>query len=1641
MNSSIFTCIEENNVEEAKKMIDNDISTLIERDEEFMTPLHSACKYGSEPLVKYILQVIQKYEESHNGISILDVNSLDKNNWTPLHWAAYRKHFRVCEILIKESFCIVNCPDLTRNNTPLHFLSSINNVVDKDKFLEVLGLLYTNGSDLNAKNTRLETPIYISCLHGSEVVSSWLLSYHVTVNVRTLDGETPLHAAVKSGNLNIVMNLLNSGAYVTRDNQGISPLDLALQKSFTDIYNAINSNNGITKTKNSLEYEPSLLSPDNIFLNKSQSMIRHLDELGNPWKRTSLHQSVISNNEEETRLILKANSDPEFINMRDQPKGWPPILYAAAYGYLSIAKILIEHHCDIDVRDIEGSSLLHLIARNKQLDDESLGELLSLLVSKKIDLNTKNACGYTALHEAALRNNYVFIKLLVCAGASVNETSDENDSALIFAVREGHLESAKILLHYGAEKDIKGKNGTALDVARKSNSFEMVKILIFDEEEMNEIYRDYLNQSQDKNQQHNHSNKKNIDIKRRTRSRSKELIRRKSMDSLNIPLNIIVDTVIANSIVSHSQKHQSPLAAFYCSCSQSIKGFERESEGILSVWRDKMCFVSLKDEGFAFTVNISTIINIEWDIFIIWSKLIIICADMKIVITKCDELLACKNILDFLLKHKLTKDQILLIHDRPFEESIGSILYPKENEEMHRYPGLPINESIIIHCKASFKQAGQFAHKFIYVTKKRIIFGKRNLIGILFEEMKSIKKIPDRGILVETAKNSYSFTKIDKRDYVFNILEYLWNNKQTDNRIVLISSKSKCSEDLSRLLLNQIKENEVDVYARWILLKGHHRLRSQINETEKNEGKIDIMWTTLKDISTPLLQMRKLIIFYLEEDPKLMECILEVIEICKKEKHFKYFVLVTFDADVTSESYLKSIKTIKKRIIECEIRYTHIVATPSLMQWLLMDFVNIKQDWKLKLPLGDRKLAWLDQRDLVDLVLEIALSNREVHHSKLYFLTGPEALSCKDVCKLITNTIDQYVLYDSISMEDMRKILNDLYQSTPSIKLKNSDSLLRFGSGNENASPIKKSPRHSDNADEIEIYMEHFKYLHDNECYVMLTTLDIIGSSPRNFVDFIIENAHHLKDDTISKFNFYQYESFSNQYYEICDPVTKILDANRFSKSIGSVLANTHSPLLNRLFTIFDREKCGKVSINDYFYIVGMMINGDIDEQFTISSLFIDSDEDQAISINDLRKTNEIIVRLFQRFNLTHSAMKIEEILSPDQLDGFIKDRNGQYKAQLTLDEFYKVYKRNYSKISSLYALFSDNHIESNVYSSHKDVNILNGHPQWDLSVIISIGISKIYDHIQNNPSEKDYEVKSLYNDEFIVTIPIDKDSDNNTWTFTAYAKEIFRQIREIFDIKYSQYIYSLGFERMICHLILGKLTTFYVISSSGRSGSFIWLSFDRKFLIKSVSFEEFQLLRKQLHKFHLHYKKNPNTFISRIYGLYKIVSPKGETTYFVVMSNLFDSVEIHEQYDLKGSTHNRCVGYKDWTSSKALKDMDFNHRVLIGHEKKGLLLEQMEKDTIFLEKMNICDYSLLIGIHYIDPNKNYDYKTRDRSLFKRNMSGILRFNKEDSDNKKMVYCIGLIDVLTEYTLKKKGERAWKSIVHQVFISLIIIIV
>jgi 1-phosphatidylinositol-4-phosphate 5-kinase len=87
-------------------------------------------------------------------------------------------------------------------------------------------------------------------------------------------------------------------------------------------------------------------------------------------------------------------------------------------------------------------------------------------------------------------------------------------------------------------------------------------------------------------------------------------------------------------------------------------------------------------------------------------------------------------------------------------------------------------------------------------------------------------------------------------------------------------------------------------------------------------------------------------------------------------------------------------------------------------------------------------------------------------------------------------------------------------------------------------------------------------------------------------------------------------------------------------------------------------------------------------------------------------------------------------------------------------------------------------------------------------------------------------------------------------------------------------------------------------------------------------------------------------------------------------MNNLFPPhKDIHETYDLKGST----VG-RDYPEERAkdnpgavLKDNNWLRRgrtLQLGPEKKAFLTEQLRRDTELLQRLNVMDYSLLVGIH-----------------------------------------------------------------------------
>ena len=72
----------------------------------------------------------------------------------------------------------------------------------------------------------------------------------------------------------------------------------------------------------------------------------------------------------------------------------------------------------------------------------------------------------------------------------------------------------------------------------------------------------------------------------------------------------------------------------------------------------------------------------------------------------------------------------------------------------------------------------------------------------------------------------------------------------------------------------------------------------------------------------------------------------------------------------------------------------------------------------------------------------------------------------------------------------------------------------------------------------------------------------------------------------------------------------------------------------------------------------------------------------------------------------------------------------------------------------------------------------------------------------------------------------------------------------------------------------------------------------------------EFKLLREILVDYYAHFKKYPNTLITRFYGLHKLLNAEHtKKTYLVIMSNSFStSLQVDLRYDIKGSLYNRKI-------------------------------------------------------------------------------------------------------------------------------------
>lgn len=97
--------------------------------------------------------------------------------------------------------------------------------------------------------------------------------------------------------------------------------------------------------------------------------------------------------------------------------------------------------------------------------------------------------------------------------------------------------------------------------------------------------------------------------------------------------------------------------------------------------------------------------------------------------------------------------------------------------------------------------------------------------------------------------------------------------------------------------------------------------------------------------------------------------------------------------------------------------------------------------------------------------------------------------------------------------------------------------------------------------------------------------------------------------------------------------------------------------------------------------------------------------------------------------------------------------------------------------------------------------------------------------------------------------------------------------------------------------------------SGSGKSGSFFFMTHDKRFMIKTMTKDELKVMLDILPSYIKHHQDNPTSLIAKIFGVFTVKVQGVEEVHFALMENTVQLEHpdlLRFKFDLKGSTYGR---------------------------------------------------------------------------------------------------------------------------------------
>lgn len=88
---------------------------------------------------------------------------------------------------------------------------------------------------------------------------------------------------------------------------------------------------------------------------------------------------------------------------------------------------------------------------------------------------------------------------------------------------------------------------------------------------------------------------------------------------------------------------------------------------------------------------------------------------------------------------------------------------------------------------------------------------------------------------------------------------------------------------------------------------------------------------------------------------------------------------------------------------------------------------------------------------------------------------------------------------------------------------------------------------------------------------------------------------------------------------------------------------------------------------------------------------------------------------------------------------------------------------------------------------------------------------------------------------------------------FFDYAPMVFQRIRRLSEITEEEYLLSLGPDSILNCFWNNNYQSLYELCSSGKSGSLFYYTEDQKYMLKTISRDEFKKLKSVLKEYYQH--------------------------------------------------------------------------------------------------------------------------------------------------------------------------------------------